>query len=85
MGLLPNYGRFIGKISSLRQPSIIRELLKILSTATPEMIPLSGGLPNPEMFPFRTADFVLKDGEKVRKIILLNMVVGKYVFSSGIR
>ena len=65
MGLLPNYARFVGKVSSRRQPSIIRELLKILSTATPEMIPLSGGLPNPDMFPFSRAQFTLKDGSEV--------------------
>ena len=60
-----NYAKFIGKISSRRQPSIIRELLKILATASPDMMPLSGGLPNPEMFPFKEATFTLKDGSKV--------------------
>ncbi len=63
--ILPNYARFIGKVSSLRQPSIIRELLKILSEASPDMIPLSGGLPNPAMFPFKEAQITLKDGAKV--------------------
>ena len=60
-----NYGRFIGQIAGRRQPSIIRELLKILSTASPDMIPLSGGLPNPAMFPFREAQFTLKDGTTI--------------------
>ena len=47
-----NYSRFISRVSAKRQPSIIRELLKILSVASKDMIPLSGGLPNPEQFPF---------------------------------
>ena len=29
------------------------------------MIPLSGGLPNPEMFPFKSATLTIKDGSKV--------------------
>jgi len=37
-----NYGRFISRLSANRQPSTIRELTKILSTAPPEMIALSG-------------------------------------------
>ena len=32
-----------------RQPSLIRELTKVLASAPAEMIPLSGGFPNPGM------------------------------------
>jgi len=39
-------------VSAGRQPSLIREMTKILAAASPDMIPLSGGFPNPEMFPF---------------------------------
>ncbi len=60
--MMINYGRFIGKVASRRQPSIIRELLKILQSASPDMIPLSGGLPNPAMFPFKSAAVTLRDG-----------------------
>ena len=57
------YDRFISRVSSLRQPSIIRDLLKILATASDDMIPLSGGLPNPAMFPFEKIEVTLK-GQK---------------------
>ena len=46
------YSRFINQISSARQPSLIREMTRILAAASKEMIPLSGGFPNPAMFPF---------------------------------
>lgn len=46
------YSRFINQVSAGRQPSLIREMTKILAAASPDMIPLSGGFPNPEMFPF---------------------------------
>ena len=45
------YSRFINQISSGRQPSLIREMTRILAAASKEMIPLSGGFPNPAMFP----------------------------------
>jgi hypothetical protein len=37
-----NYARFISRLSANRQPSTIRELTRILQTASPEMIALSG-------------------------------------------
>lgn len=64
-GPVTNYARFVGAVSARRQPSIIRELLRILSVASKDMIPLSGGLPNPAMFPFSKAEFTLKNGKKV--------------------
>ena len=36
-----------------------------MATASKDMIPLSGGLPNPAMFPFSSASFRLKDGTNV--------------------
>ncbi|TRY64269.1 hypothetical protein TCAL_03982 [Tigriopus californicus] len=59
-----NYARFINQISARRQPSIIREITKMLANAPPTMIPLSGGLPNPAMFPFMEASFKLNDGSQ---------------------
>jgi len=60
-----NYARFINRVSANRRPSIIREMTALLARCGPEMIPLSGGLPNPEMFPFRSATLTIKDGSKV--------------------
>jgi kynurenine/2-aminoadipate aminotransferase len=60
-----NYARYINRISAARRPSIIREMTALLARCGPEMIPLSGGLPNPEMFPFKSASLTIKDGSKV--------------------
>ena len=60
-----NYARFINRVSANRRPSIIREMTALLARCGPEMIPLSGGLPNPEMFPFKSATLTIKDGSKV--------------------
>ena len=43
-----------------------RDLLKRLQNAGPEMIPLSGGLPNPAMFPFKSASVVLSNDQEIR-------------------
>lgn len=47
---------------TFRRPSLIRELTKVLASAPPEMIPLSGGYPNPAMFPFAKATIESVDG-----------------------
>ena len=74
------YSRFISAVSSARQPSLIREmtqvslarcqinpqpLLQILASAPPEMIPLSGGFPNPQMFPFKQLTLEVTGGEPI--------------------
>lgn len=46
------------------QPSLIRELTKVLATAPPEMIPLSGGFPNPATFPFSKVQVKCADGNE---------------------
>ena len=50
------------KILYSRQPSLIRELTKVLATASKEMIPLSGGFPNPATFPFTKITVETVDG-----------------------
>ncbi len=57
-----NYARFIGRLSAARKPSIIREMTKLLASAPKDVIPLSGGLPNPIMFPF--VETVVKTSDK---------------------
>ena len=59
------YSRFINNISSSRQPSLIREMTKILANASPDMIPLSGGFPNPEMFPFTKLTVDVEHGSQI--------------------
>ena len=63
---MPNYLRFLSRASSARKSSVIRDLLKRLQNAGPEMIPLSGGLPNPAMFPFKSASVVLGNNLEIR-------------------
>ncbi|KAK7067538.1 hypothetical protein SK128_028277 [Halocaridina rubra] len=57
-----NYTRFITRVSQNRQPSLIRELTSLLTDASPELVFMAGGLPNPQMFPFQAASVTLRDG-----------------------
>ena len=59
------YSRFLNNISAARQPSLIREMTKILAAAPPEMIPLSGGFPNPKMFPFSKLTLEVEGGHPI--------------------
>ena len=56
-----SYARFLNSLSQGRQPSLIREMTKIMSTAPPEMISMAGGMPNPKLFPFKKMTVQLKD------------------------
>ena len=60
-----NYERFINCISAKRKPSLIREMSALLAKCGPNMIPLYGGMPNPEMFPFKSATVEISDGSKI--------------------
>ena len=64
--MMPNYLQFLSRVSSARKSSVIRDLLKRLQNAGPEMIPLSGGLPNPAMFPFKSASVVLSNDQEIK-------------------
>ena len=56
-----SYARFLNSLSKGRHPSLIREMIKIMSTAPPEMISMAGGMPNPKLFPFKKMTVQLKD------------------------
>ena len=60
-----NYTRFITSVSQKRQPSLIRELTNLLNTASPELVFLASGLPNPKLFPFENAKIQLQDGQSI--------------------
>ena len=60
------YSRFLNSVSAARQPSLIREMTKILANAPPDMIPLSGGFPNPKMFPFTSLTMDVDNGEPIK-------------------
>jgi len=59
------YSRFINAVSAARQPSLIREMTQVLANASPEMIPLSGGFPNPQMFPFKQLKLEVPGGSPI--------------------
>ncbi|XP_041042944.1 kynurenine/alpha-aminoadipate aminotransferase, mitochondrial isoform X1 [Carcharodon carcharias] len=60
-----NYFRYINAVSAARKASPIRELTALLQRSPPTMISLATGMPNPNMFPFETADFTIKGGLKI--------------------
>jgi len=55
-----DYNRFLTPMSLRREPSAIRSLMPLLKI--PGMISLGGGLPNGNMFPFKSLSFSLSDG-----------------------
>ncbi len=57
-----NYASFLNSVSLARKPSLIREMTRRMR---PDIIPLSGGLPNPECFPFVKATIEASDGTKI--------------------
>jgi len=59
------YSRFVNAVSAARQPSLIREMTQILAAAPAGMIPLSGGFPNPEMFPFKKLTLEVAGGRDI--------------------
>jgi len=60
-----SYSRFVGRLAAKRKPSIIREMTKLLETAPEGTVPLSGGLPNPAMFPVTRATIEASDGTTI--------------------
>ena len=44
---------------------IILSIPQILASAPPEMIPLSGGFPNPQMFPFKQLTLEVSGGDPI--------------------
>lgn len=61
-----NYNRFLTAVAKARQPSILREMTAMLANASPELVYLAGGLPNPSLFPFDSASIKLKDGSELQ-------------------
>ena len=66
MTRIKSYSKFINNLSRQRQPSFIRQITAKLAAGPRDVIPLSGGLPNPGMFPFKSADLTLTDGSSFK-------------------
>ena len=60
-----DYDKFLSTVSANRYNNPIRHLVKLLDSASPDMIPLSAGLPNPALFPFTKATFETQDGQEI--------------------
>ncbi|XP_059830075.1 kynurenine/alpha-aminoadipate aminotransferase, mitochondrial isoform X1 [Hypanus sabinus] len=60
-----NYSRFINAVSAARRVSPIRALTELLQRSPPTMISLATGMPNPNMFPFESANFTIKGGQSI--------------------
>ncbi|KAI9555460.1 hypothetical protein GHT06_017975 [Daphnia sinensis] len=61
-----NYTRFINGLSAARKPSPIREMTKLLTQGSPDLVFLASGVPNPSMFPFQGASINLRDGSTIQ-------------------
>jgi DNA-binding transcriptional MocR family regulator len=60
---IQNYDRFLTPLSKAREPSAIRALQPLM--ATPGMLSLAGGLPNPTTFPIASLTMTLKSGKTI--------------------
>ncbi|KAB0368839.1 hypothetical protein FD755_019873 [Muntiacus reevesi] len=61
-----NYTRFITAKSAARKPYSIRVMYEKLDKAPKSVISLATGLPNPNMFPFKTAVITIENGKVIQ-------------------
>ncbi|XP_040573964.1 kynurenine/alpha-aminoadipate aminotransferase, mitochondrial isoform X1 [Lepeophtheirus salmonis] len=60
-----DYTKFITSFSSKRKSGLIREMVKVLTSAPKEIIPLSAGQPNSKLFPFVKMTLDINDGTQI--------------------
>lgn len=58
-----DYDRFLTPLSKRRQPSAIRSLQPLVKL--PGMISLGGGMPAPQLFPFKALSFRIDSGQEI--------------------
>uniref|UniRef100_A0A8C8S7Q2 Aminotransferase class I/classII large domain-containing protein n=1 Tax=Pelusios castaneus TaxID=367368 RepID=A0A8C8S7Q2_9SAUR len=59
-----DYSRFLSVVSAARKENILR-VATALAQKNPSIIMISGGMPNPNYFPFKTASFTVEDGTTI--------------------
>nr|XP_006111734.1 kynurenine/alpha-aminoadipate aminotransferase, mitochondrial-like [Pelodiscus sinensis] len=59
-----DYSRFLSVVSATREENILR-ISSSLAQKKPPIIMISGGMPNPNYFPFKTASFTIEDGTTI--------------------
>lgn len=79
-----NYARFLTAVSAARKPSPIRILTELQQRSPPSLISLAGGAPNPNTFPFLSANIQLKNGQTVGFDETLMKRALQYSASNGI-
>lgn len=79
-----NYARFLTAVSAARKPSPIRILTELQQRSPPSLISLAGGAPNPNTFPFLSANIQLKNGQTVSFDETLMKRALQYSASNGI-
>jgi len=57
-----NYAKYLNRLSSLREPCPLREMVKLMEAAPKDTIAVSVGMPNPQMFPFKRLDVEIAGG-----------------------
>ncbi|XP_071452803.1 kynurenine/alpha-aminoadipate aminotransferase, mitochondrial-like [Hetaerina americana] len=63
--VVSDYSYFVNDLAKGRKPSPLRELMKMLATASSDIIFLAEGLPHGDTHPFNEARFSLKDGSHI--------------------
>ncbi|XP_039396471.1 kynurenine/alpha-aminoadipate aminotransferase, mitochondrial-like [Mauremys reevesii] len=59
-----DYSQFLSVVSATREENLIK-VTGSLAQKKPSVIMISGGMPNPNYFPFKTASFTLQDGTTI--------------------
>uniref|UniRef100_A0A8C0IPJ7 Aminotransferase class I/classII large domain-containing protein n=1 Tax=Chelonoidis abingdonii TaxID=106734 RepID=A0A8C0IPJ7_CHEAB len=59
-----DYSQFLSVVSATREENLIK-VTGDLAQKKPSVIMISGGMPNPNYFPFKTASFTLQDGTTI--------------------
>ncbi|XP_074847968.1 kynurenine/alpha-aminoadipate aminotransferase, mitochondrial-like [Carettochelys insculpta] len=59
-----DYSRFLSVVSAARQPNILRYASNVIHRKPPVIV-ISGGIPDPSYFPFKTATFTTEDGTTI--------------------
>ncbi|NXD35166.1 AADAT protein, partial [Copsychus sechellarum] len=60
-----NYSRFMTTVSAARKASPIRLLTELMQKSPPSLISLAGGVPNPNLFPFKKATVDIGHGTPI--------------------
>uniref|UniRef100_A0A452HIF3 Aminotransferase class I/classII large domain-containing protein n=1 Tax=Gopherus agassizii TaxID=38772 RepID=A0A452HIF3_9SAUR len=78
-----DYSQFLSVVSAAREENVIK-VTNSLAQKKPSVIMISGGMPNPNYFPFKTASFTLQDGTTIEIGEALMKRILQYSSTEGI-